>query len=211
MADSGANDVLRRFTRETEWVAAGLLGAVFFVALAFAALVPERYPKTVDPPKEASQAKPGISLNADAATPVKIVDLNAKRTTSEVNSGEPPHVAQTITKNSSNANLAGMAAGAASTPPPDVVLSPEVNRDMTGANGSEWSPRYRQDPARVARARIPHERHRSSGWLRDVDVKMRLIALWHQSLLRSEKARGWAVFSNLNSRKKAACTAGRDP
>jgi hypothetical protein len=40
-------------------------------------------------------------------------------------------------------------------------------------------------------------------------VKMRLIALWHQSLARTEKSRSWTTFSNLNrgTRKKAAYTA----
>jgi hypothetical protein len=27
---------------------------------------------------------------------------------------------------------------------------------------------------------------------------MRLIALWHQNLMRSEKSRGWTLFSNSN-------------
>jgi hypothetical protein len=207
MAYPGANDVLRRFTRDTEWVAVGLLGAVFFVALAFAALVPERYPKTADPTKEASQAKPGSSLNADALALFRVVDLNAKRSTSEVTSGAATHVDQRITENSSKTNLAGMEAGAASTPSPALVSSPEIGRTIARANASNWSP----DSARVIRARILQERYRSTGRLRAVDVKMRLIALWHQSLLRSEKARGWATFSNLNRRKKAAYAAGREP
>jgi hypothetical protein len=45
-----------------------------------------------------------------------------------------------------------------------------------------------------------------------VDVKMRLIALWHQSLQR-EKSRGWTAFSNSNKweRRKVGYTAETCP
>jgi hypothetical protein len=44
---------------------------------------------------------------------------------------------------------------------------------------------------------------------RFVDVKMRLIALWHQSLVRTERSRSWTLFSNSNKgeRKKVGYTA----
>jgi hypothetical protein len=207
----GANDVLGRFSRDTKWVAAGLLGAVFFAALAFAALVPERYPKIADPTREASQTKPSLSLNADAATLFKIVDLNAKVFASEATSQAVTHVDQKVTEDSSKASVVGMEAGAASTPPPFLVSSLKINHINTRTNAGRWSPRYGQDSTPGIKARFPQGTYRSSGRLRDVDVKMRLIALWHQSLLRSEKARTWAIYSNLNTKKKAAYTAGKEP
>jgi hypothetical protein len=207
MAYPGTNDVFRRFNRDTEWLAAGLLGVVLFAALAFAFLVPERHPKTVDLTTEGSQTKFGSLLNADAARLLRIADLNARRPVSEVTSGTATHVDQRISTNSSKETLAGMEAGAASTPPPVPVLSPGISRTIAQAHGSTWSP----DSARVIGSRISKERHRSSGRLRVFDVKMRLIALWHQSLLRSEKARSWAIFSNLNRTKRASYTAGREP
>jgi len=41
-------------------------------------------------------------------------------------------------------------------------------------------------------------------------VKRRLIELWHQSLVKSEKSPNWTSFSKLNNglKKKAAYTAG---
>src|SRR6266481_1770599 len=57
MAYPGTNDVFRRFNRDTEWLAAGLLGVVLFAALAFAFLVPERYLRTADLTTEGSPAK----------------------------------------------------------------------------------------------------------------------------------------------------------
>jgi hypothetical protein len=203
MAYPGTNDVFRRFNRETEWLAGGLLGVVLFAALAFAFLVPERYLRTADLTTEGSQAKSGSLVNADAARLLRIVDLNAKIPANEVASGTATLVDQRISTNSSKETLSGIEAGAASTSPPVAVLSPAIAQ----AHGNTSSP----DSARVIGARIPKERYRSSGRPRIFDVKMRLIALWHQSLLRSEKARSWAIFSNLNRRKRAGYTAGREP
>jgi hypothetical protein len=44
---------------------------------------------------------------------------------------------------------------------------------------------------------------------RFVDVKMRLIALWRQSRVRTERSRSWTLFSNSNKgeRKKVSYTA----
>ena len=42
----------------------------------------------------------------------------------------------------------------------------------------------------------PRARSRSSVRPRFVDVKMRLIALWRQSLVRNERSRSWTLFSN---------------
>ncbi len=41
-----------------------------------------------------------------------------------------------------------------------------------------------------------------------VDVKARLIALWHQSLIRGERSRSWPLSANLKgARKKISYTA----
>jgi hypothetical protein len=42
----------------------------------------------------------------------------------------------------------------------------------------------------------PRARSRSSVRPRFVDVKMRLIALWRQSLVRNERSHSWTLFSN---------------
>jgi hypothetical protein len=207
MAYPGTNDVFRRFNRDTEWLAAGLLGVVLFAALAFAFLVPERHLRTADLTTEGSQAKSGSLVNADAARLLRIVDLNAKIPANEVTSGTATLVDQSISTNSSKETLSGIEAGAASTPSPVAVLSPGMSSTIAQADGNTWSP----DSARVIAARIPKESYRSPRRPRVFDIKMRLVALWHQSLLRSEKARSWAIFSNLNRRKRAGYTAGREP
>ena len=104
-----------------------------------------------------------------------------------------------------------MEAVAAPTPAPVFMLSPEMNRLLARANGSRVSPAHRPDFARVIRTGIPQERYRLSRRLRDVDVKMRLIALWHQSLVPSEKSHGWTLLSNSNKwrGKKISYAAAR--
>ncbi|HEX7193934.1 MAG TPA: hypothetical protein VF207_03105 [Chthoniobacterales bacterium] len=210
LAYAGTNDVFRRFNRDTERLVAGLLGAVAFAALAFEALVPERHPKTADFTIETRQAKSNSSLNTDLAIAFRIVDLNAGSSTSEVISGTATDADQGITQKPAKESLPRMEATAASSPPLVLVFDSEISRTTAQAHGSTWSPAHRVDSARVVRAKIPQGKYRSSATLRAIDVKMRLIALWHQSLARTEKARSWAIFWNLKKRK-ATYTTGRGP
>jgi hypothetical protein len=135
--------------------------------------------------------------------------LSAKRSTSQVTSGTAASVDQGFAEFSSDENLARMEAVAAPTRNPVLMLSPEMNRLLAQANGSKVSPAHRPDFARVIRTKIPQGRYRSSAHLRDVDAKMRLIALWHHSLVPSQKSRGWTLFSNSNKwhREKISYTA----
>ena len=74
----GTNDVIRRFNRDTGWLATGVLGAMVFAALVFAVLVQERHPKAVDLTEGARQARGDLLLNANFATLSKVVGLNGK-------------------------------------------------------------------------------------------------------------------------------------
>jgi hypothetical protein len=68
------------------------------------------------------------------------------------------------------------------------AVKPEPSPDLQ-ANATSWSSAHPYDFARMIRSKIHNIRHRSSARLRLVDVKMRLIALWHQSLARSQRPR----------------------
>jgi hypothetical protein len=120
-------------------------------------------------------------------------------------SGQASSVEHAFTEISPKEIPSSQMEAAALTPTPVLAFTPEINRHDVQANTSSWSP----VPARVIRPKIRNVRDRSSVVLRSVDVKMRLIALWHQSLARSEKSRSWTAFSNFNRevRKKAAYTA----
>jgi hypothetical protein len=90
----------------------------------------------------------------------------------------------------------------------DHECTPKIKHPDVEANATSWSPANRPDSARVIRPKILDVKYRSSVRPRYVDVKTRLIALWHQTL-RGEKSRGWTLFSNSNKwqRKKISYTA----
>ena len=73
--------------------------------------------------------------------------------------------------------------------------TPKIDQpDVVQANATSWSPSERQDSAHSAHTKIFNVRLRPSKHSRYVDVKTRLIALWHQSL-RHQNSPG-RVFSN---------------
>ena len=76
----------------------------------------------------------------------------------------------------------------------DRRLTPEINHPDVQADATSWSPSERQDSAHSSHPKILNVRLRSSKHPRYVDVKTRLITLWHQSL-RHQNSRG-RVFSN---------------
>ena len=176
----GTPNVMRAFNRSTMLVATGLLGTVIFAALVLA--VQERHPMAANLGEEARQTSGEFLLNASPAALSEVVGSSGK-STDEITSGQATSSEDGFT--------------------------PEINHPEVQANVSTWSPAQRQDAARVIRPKVPNVRHRSSMQSRFVDVKMRLLALWHQSLARSEKSRTWTLFSNSNKerRKKVNYTA----
>ena len=93
---------------------------------------------------------------------------------------------------------------AAATPFPVLALTP--SHDVQ-ANAGSRSPAHRKASGQASEPHVP--RIRSTASMRPVDVKMRLIALWHQSLMRSERTRTWTLSSNLKkgNRKTVSYTA----
>ena len=69
----------------------------------------------------------------------------------------------------------------------DSGVTPKINHSDVQANATSSSPSQRSDSAHAAPTKIPNVRLRSSMHPRYVDVRTRLIALWHQSL-RHEKS-----------------------
>ena len=191
----GTSDVIRRFNRDTAWLATLVVGAVVFAALVLAVLVQERHPKAADLTEEARQAEGDLLLNANPATRFTVVDLNGKSSTGKMTSGQATSVDHAFTEISPQENPSSQMEAAASTPTPVLAFTPEINRHDVQANAGSWTAAHRQDSGRVMGLKVPRARFRSSVRLRFVDVKMRLIALWHQSLARSEKSRTWTGFS----------------
>ena len=191
----GTSDVIRRFNRDTARLAMLVVGVVVFAVLVLAALFQERHRKAADLTEEARQAEGGFWLNANPAARFTVVDLNGKSSTSKVTSKQATSVNRSFTEISPQENPSSQMEAAASTPTPVLAFSPEINRHDVQANAGTWTAAHRQDSERVMGLKVPRVRFRSSMRLRFVDVKMRLIALWHQSLARSEKSRTWTGFS----------------
>ena len=162
MVPAGINGVIKRFNRNTTWVATGLLAPVVFAALMVA--LQERHAKAYNLTEEARQATVDPLVNGNPAAISDIVGSNEKSTT-EIASGQATSIDRGLTPN-----------------------QPNVLKNVTPS-----SPPERTDSARAIHTKTPSGRYRSSIRRSIVDVRSRLIALWHQSL--RAKSRGWTPFS----------------
>ena len=206
MALPGTNEVIRGFDRDTKWLAMRVLAALIFAALMCAVLVQGRHPQAANLPEEARKIRGDLSPNAAALS--EVLGLNGK-STSEITSGQATSVDHGFTEISPQENPSSQMEAAASTPTPVLAFTSEINRPDVQANAESWTAAHRQDSGRVMGLKAHRARSRSSVRLRFVDVKTRLIALWHQSLAESKKARTWTALSNSNKgeRSKVSYTA----
>ena len=90
-----------------------------------------------------------------------------------------------------------------------LALTPETNRNDAQANPDFGTLALPKDSMRAIGQKARNASNRSSAAARSVDVKRRLLELWHQSLAKSEKSGSWTAFSNLNrgAKKKVAYIA----
>ena len=147
------HNVMRRFNRNTTWVATGLLGALIFGAMMLA--IQEPHPSATDLAEEAKQNKGKLLPNSSPAAASEIVGSSGKSNV-EINSAQATNV--------------------------DHALASETDEPDAQANASLKSPENRQESEREIRPRIHVLRNKSFRRPRLVDVRMRLLALWHQSL-----------------------------
>jgi hypothetical protein len=190
------SDTIRKFNRDTIWLAAGVLGTVAFAALVL--VIQECQPK-------AKQAKSDLLENVDleraGSALAKLSGSNGKVTPEQGSSVDHAFTETPILEIPSSESQPGGA-----TP---VLRLPPADRHGTQANRDSRISVHREDSTRKVEAKGRNARNRSSWFFRTVDVKRRLIELWHLSLARSARARTWTAFSNLHrgTSKKAAYTA----
>ena len=173
LASTDAQNVMRRFNRTTTWVATALLGTV--VCAAAVLVFQDNHPM---PANLAEEARPTSGELFSNVGPAALSDVGAS-------------------KGKSVDQIAGGQVTSF-----DPGFTPEINYPVVQAKVSSWSAPQRRDFVRVIQPRIPYVRHRSSMRSGLVDVKMRLIMLWHRSLARAERSRGWTLFSYLNKARK---------
>ena len=181
-------DTISKFNRDTVWLAMGVLGTMVFAALVLA--VEEWRP-------DASKTERGLLLNANPAAAGSVVAKSSK-SDSKMTPGQGSSDEQAFTETPLPEIPSSQTKPAASTPAPILAFAPGINRNAPGPRN-----------APVKGPRNHNLRNTSFVAFGDVDVKRRLIQLWHQSLARNGKSRTWTAFSNLNrgARKKAAYTA----
>ena len=158
--------VIKRFNRNTTWVATGLLGSVIFAAAMVAIRDHHDQTKYIT-----SQATQNTNAHFSDSSPAAISDQkdSNEKSTNEIVSEQARSL--------------------------DGGITPPTNH--VEANVSSWSQVLGKDFARVIRAKIHNIRVRSSVRHAYVDVKARLIALWHQSL-QDKKSPGWILSSSSN-------------
>jgi hypothetical protein len=190
-------DVIKGYNRDTAWLAIGVLGAVVLAALMLA--VEERQPK-------ATQAERDLLPNANSATVGSVV-AKSSNADGKMTHGPGSSVDHAFIETPPQEIPSSQMEPAPSTPV--LASTPETNRNDAQANPDAGPLARRQDSARAIGSKARNASNRSSVASRFIDVKRRLIELWHQSLAKSEKSRSWTAFSNFNSgaKKKAAYTA----
>jgi hypothetical protein len=205
-------NIIRRFNRELTTLA---VSAAVCAALVFMFLVQDSHPEAADLPDLERQAEGDLILHTyspfDAArpdqkkftglTPAKWYRLAGPYSALfglEASRGADG-AAQMRSEQSTSVDH-----GLASTP------NPETNQSLPQANGRSLYPSHRQDSTRTAKIKKSNAKSKSSVGLTTAEVKMRLIALWHQSLIRNENARS-APLSNSNNSGKKKASNNADP
>lgn len=187
-------DVIKGYNRDTAWLATGVLGAVVLAALMLA--VEEHrdravklgnqafFPLLTKSLTEGVAAERHLLTNANSAT-VESVLAKGSNSTGKMTSGPGSSIDPTFTEHPLQEIPTSEMESAASTPFP-AASTPQKNRDAS-----------RQGSAQAPASKTRIVKNRSLVVSRFIDVKRRLIELWHQSLAQRE-TRSWTAFSKLN-------------
>ena len=172
-------NVIKKFNRNTTWVATGLLGSVFFAALMVA--LQDRRLESDQPSVEESQSPGELTPNLNPAAFTNATSINDKQI-GEVVSEQPT-------------SLNG-------------GVEPVINQLGSKPDVNAQTPVSGKDSVRATNEQIRRGRPRSSVGPKYIGVKARLIALWHQSTQR-KKSPGWTLSTNSKAdrKKKVSYTA----
>ena len=159
-----------------------LLSVFVLIAVAFAALVPERAIMRIGVPPSESQPKSVSQLNVDRATSFEITDLSRVKSTSETLPTKLSIPAQQPAENS--LEMPGqMESSVGSSLPAPQTSDSKITDTSAETNSSEFSPAPRMPSAHISKKNASKQRFRPPHQPGEAEVKKRLIALWHQSLL----------------------------
>jgi hypothetical protein len=167
-----------------------LLSVFVLIAVAFAALVPERAIMRIGVRQSESQPESVSQLNVDRATSFEITDLSRVKSTSETLPAKLSIPAQQPAESSLEEMPGQMESSVGSSPPAPQTSDSKITDTSAETNSSEFSPAPRMPSAHISKKNASKQRFRPPHELGDAEVKRRLIALWHQSLLHSGES--WA-------------------
>ena len=184
------NDVLRRYDRQTMWVASGLLICTILAAVVVA--VQEQEKNAADHATAENLISDAAAVNANPTALPDVRSVNAVSANNEMSLGQTISVKRTDIVISPGKSSSPLTESPESSLIPVSALTSETYQPETQADTSPMSPVQRKDTAPVIRPSIRNLRHRQHGRLR-LDVKSRLIALWHESLARSQHPGAWVA------------------
>ena len=201
------SDVIRGFNRDTHRLAAQVLGAVGFAILVLGMLTRERDPEAVDLRGNESLTSRDLLANVNPPVLSKVDGLKEKSSTDELASKLTTRDRLAFTEISPDESSSTRTETLESAQ----IGVPALNQPSGWANANSRSSSYARGSARVIRSKIHNTNHRSPVRPRFVDVKTRLIALWHQSLPSSQQSRCRAGFRDPNEgQRKRILYAGQN-
>ena len=191
-------EVIRKFDRDTGWVATTVLVMVIFGAVGLAMQIKERHPETVYLDNSFALFK-GMERSSGQPsgqkTPVRLDDMD-----------------RALIQTSSSVDPSPQMETPAPTSPTVSVLTVTKNHCHRKWNPGSWAPIQGSESSPEMKLTVPSARFRSSVRPKIVDVKKRLVALWRASLAREERMSGWNISENSKSkhRKNVSYTAEID-
>jgi hypothetical protein len=189
------SDTISKFNRDTVWLTTGVLGTVVFAALVL--VIQECQPK-------ARQAERNLLPRANLDRAGNVL-AESSGSNGKMTAGQGSSVDHAFTENSIDEIPTSQTEPGATNP---VIALAPVNRKDAQTNLGSGISALREDSARAIGPRVRNARRLSLA-SRTIDVKRRLVELWHQSLAQIERSRSWTAFSKLKRgvNKKAAYTA----
>ena len=196
--------VIRRFNRDTAWL---FLGVLALVVTATLLLGIGGSPVTGQISEHRRQAAENSLPSSDPAIPLTVVDLNQRNSNGKsIPQSAPPanHKGPEISPEKDPPQRMEIAASTQTT---FTTPAPEIDQPGVEAEANTTSSAHEQDSLQAKRPKIQILRSKSSLRPKAVDVKTRLIELWHQSLMHSEISRTRTQFLSKWERKKGGYPA----
>ncbi len=176
-----AREVIRKFDRDTGWIATAVLAMVIFGAVGLAIQIKDRHLN---------------ARNSDNSTAsLKGIERTTRQPSSQISSIRLQEMDPALTQVSSP-DLSWQLETPAPTSAKVSALTFTEDLHDRKANPVPWNPKQRLESSRETRSKVPSTRSRASVRPKTVDVKKRLIALWRASLVREERTIGWNVSGN---------------